>query len=838
MPPKRQSTVEVPAAKSLLNFFDRSTDTQGSSSTAQHNAPAKKDAGNQGSKRRKSRATAGTYGSFNAPLVISDDEATEVRGLKEDVIDISYDDSDENASFDKLIVQEASLGHQIRRERKRSSTEKLTNKLAVRPPKTETVSIPESTAPDQTLPIPDQAKESSTGLTLTRSPPSDLLRQTAPAYEGINDLGGQQSQLEQALEEEEGQWNEGDEEGMGMEDLDIADEEDAFQDEVMNAAKDDNEDGLGKKTEGGEKRKRNGKQKVTAAGGCSPEIIAIDDSDAEGDDDSLGEREDVDDFDVDDDECPVCGRTFVGLRGDVSRDISVFIRVYHSHYGTRSSAKAHSPISDGPALMASTRVRQPISSFCNPAQSYRAQGEQGANDAESEREARDVKNLQGVNAFKLLMGGNKEDEDWKVAETDLKRDGKRVVGRRKAPFYKVMTGMPIAVDAFRYGAIPGIKAYFLTHAHSDHYTNLSGSWKHGPIYCSGSFIVFGQTTANLIKLMLGVDEKWVHGLPWDTPYELPGTGGVKVTVLEANHCPGSSLFLFEGKQTVNAGDSTIKSPYVGGKRIWRYLHCGDFRACPEMVLHPAIKDKKLDVVYLDTTYLNPQYCFPPQPLVIAACANLAKRTVLGTGTSDAPEVKMENGEEPDIKPYLEGQADAGMQEKGKRLMQDWLVKQEEEVKAETGGTNGTEPKKRGRTLVIMGTYSIGKERIVKGVARALNSKIYCDARKRSILLCQADPELHAMLTTDPLEATIHLVPLQTIQVDRLQPYLHKLKDHFSRVLAFRPTGWTYSPPAGTNMLPDINYVIKRDQTRTFTDAYLRPMRGSSHQFMIFGTVTD
>lgn len=33
-------------------------------------------------------------------------------------------------------------------------------------------------------------------------------------------------------------------------------------------------------------------------------------------------------------------------------------------------------------------------------------------------------------------------------------------------------------------------------------------------------------------------------------------------------------------------------------------------SCPEMVLHPAIKDKKLDVVYLDTTYLNPQVCLP------------------------------------------------------------------------------------------------------------------------------------------------------------------------------------------------------------------------------------
>ncbi len=35
-------------------------------------------------------------------------------------------------------------------------------------------------------------------------------------------------------------------------------------------------------------------------------------------------------------------------------------------------------------------------------------------------------------------------------------------------------------------------------------------------------------------------------------------------------------------------------------------------------------------------------------------------------------------------------------------------------------------------------------------------------------------------------------------------------------------------------MPDINLVIRRDQKRNFTDAYLRPMRGSSRQYMLFG----
>ena len=93
---------------------------------------------------------------------------------------------------------------------------------------------------------------------------------------------------------------------------------------------------------------------------------------------------------------------------------------------------------------------------------------------------------------------------------------------------------------------------------------------------------------------------------------------------------------------MNAGDSSFTSPFIGSSCTFRYLHCGDFRASPRHVLHPAIKGKNIHHVYLDTTYLDPkvrellvavlgstdpliQYTFPPQPQVISACAELAQR---------------------------------------------------------------------------------------------------------------------------------------------------------------------------------------------------------------------
>ncbi|KAG6869210.1 hypothetical protein C0993_009073 [Termitomyces sp. T159_Od127] len=271
------------------------------------------------------------------------------------------------------------------------------------------------------------------------------------------------------------------------------------------------------------------------------------------------------------------------------------------------------------------------------------------------------------NVFSVLMSSHKENEAWKEATVVEKRDfrpNKSNGGRRKAPFYKVLQGMPIAVDAFRYGTIPD----------------------------------------TLIQTII---QTW----------------------------------LLIGK----ADPSTV-----------------------------------------------PKYTFPPQPLVISACAELARRLVAGEALGHAS-----------------------------TAMDKWTISKN------TGNQSRTE-----KWLIVVGTYLIGKERIVKAIANALNSKVYCDARKAAILRCQADAELDALLTSDPLEATVHLVPLGTITSDKLKTYMGRFKGKFSKAAGFRPTGWTYTPPIGTDQLPTIASIISHPH-RGFNHTNLHPARQSTTALQLF-----
>jgi DNA cross-link repair 1A protein len=97
---------------------------------------------------------------------------------------------------------------------------------------------------------------------------------------------------------------------------------------------------------------------------------------------------------------------------------------------------------------------------------------------------------------------------------------------------------------------------------------------------------------------------------------------------------------------------------------------------------------------------------------------------------------------------------------------------------------------KGRSVTLLMKHSILTQNAISAIAKALRCKVYSDARKTAILRCQSDPELDALLTSDPLEAGVHLLPLGTISSDKLKIYLDRWKGQYAKIIGFRPTGWT------------------------------------------------
>jgi DNA ligase-1 len=140
-------------------------------------------------------------------------------------------------------------------------------------------------------------------------------------------------------------------------------------------------------------------------------------------------------------------------------------------------------------------------------------------------------------------------------------------------------------------ASPSTRSYFLSHFHSDHYGGLDDRFGVGQIYCT-------QITASLVAAKLGVAANLLQPQQIGEPFVVEG---VTVTFIDANHCPGAALLLFE---------------LPCGRTI---LHCGDMRYHPRMQVDPVLLrvKGKVDTVYLDTTYCEEKHTFPPQEDSIA-----------------------------------------------------------------------------------------------------------------------------------------------------------------------------------------------------------------------------
>lgn len=137
--------------------------------------------------------------------------------------------------------------------------------------------------------------------------------------------------------------------------------------------------------------------------------------------------------------------------------------------------------------------------------------------------------------------------------------------------------------------------FFLTHWHSDHYKGLTPTWNRGPIYCSPETAILLRDLYPKIPRIISLELNVPH---WIT-VGLSGSQGVNVTLIDANHCLGSVMILFQSEATNNI------------------LYTGDFRFISSMLQHPALLDSSGNIItinhlYLDNTFSDPEFNFPPQ----------------------------------------------------------------------------------------------------------------------------------------------------------------------------------------------------------------------------------
>lgn len=340
----------------------------------------------------------------------------------------------------------------------------------------------------------------------------------------------------------------------------------------------------------------------------------------------------------------------------------------------------------------------------------------------------------------------------------------------------------IAMDAFNYRPHESISKYFLSHFHSDHYGGITKKWCYERIIDDLKVIYCSTITAKLLSIRFNIDPFFmrlletnvryvVHrydgsldpGDVFETEEQLPG---LYVTCIDANHCPGAVIFLFE----------TI--PF-SGKRSYT-LHCGDFRVCRAMLEHPnlapfhvtAPEPLVLDKLYLDTTYMNPNYNFPKQELV---CHSVSE--MFHTLNHDDSLFSLWYG-------TLQSR------------ITDFL----------TAAVRG----RKKRFLILVGTYVIGKEKLAIAILKRMNncpiyvSNINSRGDKAQILATYEDEYLNLVLCenasgTDDCTTVVHLVPMKIVSaVSELANYFNHNKyfQYFERCVGLRPTGWTFLGPRG------------------------------------------
>lgn len=313
--------------------------------------------------------------------------------------------------------------------------------------------------------------------------------------------------------------------------------------------------------------------------------------------------------------------------------------------------------------------------------------------------------------------------------------------------------------------------FILSHYHGDHYTQLPRDYKYrGPakIHCT-------PITARLLIDVHLVSKDLVVEHDYGVTFRHRILSKIKddrcndtddkscyanITFYDANHCPGACIIL-------------IALP--DGNTV--HLHTGDMRYHPRFQKYPlmaqATQERKIDLVYLDTTYCHPKHNFLTQDDAV-----------------------------------------------------DTIASQTQELLSNDNAS---------KTLVLLSCYSIGKEKVLYEASKRTGQSIYVSEKKWKMLNCiqqQQKKEKQQTLvakhqehmnildkcTRDPLVSDLHVIPMGLAgemwpyfqpNYQKLAKYVQDLstletadqetttttetsimspKD-YDKVVAFIPTGW-------------------------------------------------
>ena len=101
---------------------------------------------------------------------------------------------------------------------------------------------------------------------------------------------------------------------------------------------------------------------------------------------------------------------------------------------------------------------------------------------------------------------------------------------------------------------------------------------------------------------------------------------------------------------------------------------------------------------------------------------------------------------------------------------------------------------RPNTVVMVGAYDVGKERIFKAIAASLDCKLWGDQRRLATWRCLEDEEILSRVVEDRARAQVQVIRNNQVNWAKLGMEFDAIKSGgcWSHVLGVRPTGWSHS----------------------------------------------